>query len=196
MISSSPCLPHHQECWIAIATYQKHHSYLKCHCQHGMISLWNFFTFKEQICASCTIYNSIYVLQQFIIHLIYCSTATPLQEMRQSGGHSWAVRDVFTLRELLTCVLEQGPPGYLVTNLVTNLSPNLVTNWVITKFVTKFGDDFGDQFSDKFSDHQIWWKNRWNIWWQKWWSPNLVASLVTKLVPKFLTELVITKFRD
>ena len=52
--------------------------------------------------------------------------------------------------------LEQGPPGYLVTNLVTNLSPNLVTNWVITKFVTKFGDDFGDQFSDKFSDHQIW----------------------------------------
>ena len=51
---------------------------------------------------------------------------------------------------------EQGPPGYLVTNLVTNLSPNLVTNWVITKFVTKFGDDFGDQFSDKFSDHQIW----------------------------------------
>ena len=51
---------------------------------------------------------------------------------------------------------EEGPPGYLVTNLVTNLSPNLVTNWVITKFVTKFGDDFGDQFSDKFSDHQIW----------------------------------------
>ena len=48
---------------------------------HGMNSLWNFFTFKEQIYASCTIHNSLYVLQQLIIHRIYCSTATPLQEM-------------------------------------------------------------------------------------------------------------------
>ena len=39
------------------------------------------FTFKEQIYASCTIHNSLYVLQQLIIHRIYCSTATPLQEM-------------------------------------------------------------------------------------------------------------------
>ena len=59
--------------------------------------------------------------------------------------------------------LEEGPPGYLVTNLVTNLSPNLV----ITKFFTKFGEKFVTKFGD---------------------SLNLSPDIVTYLSPNLVTH--------